>query len=585
MGVMFHSAPPELSAAHLNDTPETDLATPDSYDVNRYLAAEMELRHLSPGIPGPMTSASSRFSDISTSLPDPASQRRHTLGWTQHDCAHLDLLPSNFDSDPSAFGHPPQSALSLIDSWQQQSPSRPSSAAAEPSEPSQSQLPSKERVLEMVNSFFSAQHHLLPSVHRASFVARLSKDMTGLSSGPFLWVILALYCSCDKSEAMQRQYCRWMQIAHSKLEPISTTHVGSNTTNMLQASVWMVFDAYCRGEVTDAWLLLGRTAQLLSVLGLDRIDSKHRTPRMKAELNSCSDIEVEERRKCIWCLALLDRVIVSINGLALSIDDRFFHVDFPLPELEFQEAENSLKDIEYLRENYTCEAFDLLNGTSEMASQPSFGHILKVSVILGRALAIQNSLHNDETQDQYLEKLRTMESVLNTFSCAASASGEAVGATSLMQLWLRMLTQSSKISILHPSGPSTLGLCDCLISPSPGVSRNRTDGRCVRAAMSAAGTISQALQKTLVALNNPFLLPMACTSARMLALLRNQMHESDRGQARVAINEILDVVNYISIKFPGAGAKAQEAIKQRLYELEHGATEDSASCHIGIDCE
>ncbi|KAM3538746.1 hypothetical protein ARSEF1564_008352 [Beauveria bassiana] len=156
MGVMFHSAPPEVSAAHLNDTPETDLATPDSYDVNRYLAAEIEFRHLSPGIPGPMTSDSSRFSDISTSLPDPASQRRHTLGWTQHDCAHLDPLPLNFDSDPSAFGHPPQSALSLIDSRQQQSTFRPSSAAAEPSEPSQSQLPSKERVLEMVNSFFSA---------------------------------------------------------------------------------------------------------------------------------------------------------------------------------------------------------------------------------------------------------------------------------------------------------------------------------------------------------------------------------------------------------------------------------------------
>ncbi|KAM3453652.1 hypothetical protein NHJ6243_009082 [Beauveria neobassiana] len=551
MGVMFHSAPPELSAAHLNDTPETDLATPDSYDVNRYLASEMEFRHFSPGIPGPMTSDSSRFSDISTSLPDPASQRRHN--------PHRQLAAAE--------------------------PFQAVECSAEPSEPSQSQLPSKERVLEMVNSFFSAQHHLLPSVHRASFIARLSKDMTGLSSGSFLWVILALYCSRDKSEAMQRQYCRWMQIAHSKLEPISTTHVGSNTTNMLQASVWMVFDAYCRGEVTDAWLLLGRTAQLLSVLGLDRIDSKHRTPRMKAELNSCSDIEVEERRKCIWCLALLDRVIVSINGLALSIDDRYFHVDFPLPELEFQAAQNSLKDIEYLRESYTCEAFDLLNGTSVMATQPSFGHVLKVSVILGRALAIQNSLHNDETQDQYLEKLRTLESVLNTFSYAASASGEAIGATSLMQLWLRTLTQSSKISILHPPGPSTLGLCDCLISPSPGVPRNRTDGRCVRAAMSAASTISQALQKTLVALNNPFLLPMACTSARMLALLRNQMHESDRGQARVAINEILDVVNYISIKFPGAEAKAQEAIKQRLHELEHGARENSSSCHIGIDCE
>lgn len=222
-----------------------------------------------------------------------------------------------------------------------------------------------------------------------------------------------------------------------------------------------------------------------------------------------------------------------------------------------------------------------------MANEPSFVHVLKVSVILGRALAIQNSIHHDDTytRDQYLEKLRTLESILNTFSYAASASGEAVGPRSLMQLWLRMLTQSSKISMLHPPGPSTLGLCNCLSSPLPVVSSNRTDTPCVRAAMSAAATFSQALKGTLVALNNPFLLPMACTSVRMLALLRNQMHEPDRRHARQLISEIVKVVDHISVKFPGAAAKAQETIERRLSELEHGTRRSPSRCYIGLDCE
>lgn len=104
----------------------------------------------------------------------------------------------------------------------------------------------------------------------------------------------------------------------------------------------MVFDAYCRGDVTNAWLLLGRVTQLTIALGLDRIDSKHRAPRMESELKSLVDIEVEERRKCMWCLALLDRVIVSVNGLATSLDDRYFHIDFPLPDEEFQGARDSV---------------------------------------------------------------------------------------------------------------------------------------------------------------------------------------------------------------------------------------------------
>lgn len=341
---MFHSVPREISSARTDDSPpEADLPTPGNYDLSRY---DMESRHLSSSMLGPMTSDSSGLSEISNNLHDAVLQQRHGLGWMEQFSAQLDLLPPGFDSDTSAFEPLSDAVLSATDSWQQNLPV-PSSAAALPTaplptEPSQPQMPSQERVLDMVNSFFSAQHQLLPSVHRESFMARLSNDMIGLSSGPLLWVIFALYCSCDKSESMQVQYRTWMQAAHSKLELMSTTHVQSNTTNMLQASIWMIFDAYCRGDITNAWLLLGRTAQLTSALGLDRIDSKHRTARMESELKSRSDIEVEERRKCMWCLTLLDRVIVSVNGLALSVDDRYFHVDFPLPDEEFQEARDSV---------------------------------------------------------------------------------------------------------------------------------------------------------------------------------------------------------------------------------------------------
>lgn len=314
---------------------------PFNYDLARHLGGDGNVRHFSIGMAGPMTSDPSSSSDVSYNFHDAPQQGRPGSGWLQRVPAQFDIPLREFDLDAAAFDHQSEAAFGAIDSWQPNFAISPSTATL-PSEPGQPQLPSRERVLEMVNSFFSAQHLLLPSVHRETFMARLSSDVAGLSAAPFLWVILALYCSCNKSEPMQLQYRSWMQTAHSKLELISTTRVRSNTTNMLQASVWMVFDAYCRGDVTNAWLLLGRTAQLTSALGLHRIDSRRRTLRMEAELKSRSDIEVEERRKCMWCLALLDRVIVSANGLALSVDDRYFHVDFPLPDDEFQDARNSV---------------------------------------------------------------------------------------------------------------------------------------------------------------------------------------------------------------------------------------------------
>lgn len=222
-----------------------------------------------------------------------------------------------------------------------------------------------------------------------------------------------------------------------------------------------------------------------------------------------------------------------------------------------------------------------------MATKPSFEHVLKVSVILGRALAIQNSIRHDDdsTHKQQLEKLRTLESVLNTFCYAASASSEGIGPTSLIQLWLKMLTQCSKILMLHPPGPSTLGLCNCLNSSSPTISPARTDTDCVRAALNAASTFSHSLKETLLALNNPFLLPMACTSVRMLTLERNQMHEFDRQRTREFISKILMVVDHIAIKFPSAAAIARETIMHRVNELEHGTRRNSMDCYVGLDCE
>lgn len=103
--------------------------------------------------------------------------------------------------------------------------------------------------------------------------------------------------------------------------------------------------------------------------------------------------------------------------------------------------------------------------------------------------------------------------------------------------------------------------------------------------MNAASTFSHALKEIRLALNNPFLLPMACTSVRMLTRLRDQMHEFDRERTRGLIDEILMVVDHIANKFPGAAAKARETIMQRVNELEHGTRSNSSGCYVGMDYE
>lgn len=338
---MFHTVPRDCVYNRTDDNPpQMDISIPTSVDISRFIANDLDASQISVGIRPPIASEPSSASEISYNIQDASPPQRQNLGSMLPIPANFDSPTPGFSLDSSAFDHTFEATFSE-DNWQQNLLAPPR-AAALPGDSREPQLPSQKCVLDMVNCFFSAQHQLLPSVHRESFLARLSDNMFELSTGPFLWVILALHCSCNKSQSSQEQYRVWMHTAHAKLELMSTTSVRDNTTNMLQASIWMIFDAYCRGDATNAWLLLGRTAQVTSALGLDRIDSKHRTARLDTELKSRSDIEIEERRKCMWCLALLDRVIVSVNGLALSVDDRYFHVDFPLPDEEFQEARDSV---------------------------------------------------------------------------------------------------------------------------------------------------------------------------------------------------------------------------------------------------
>lgn len=57
-----------------------------------------------------------------------------------------------------------------------------------------------------------------------------------------------------------------------------------------------------------------------------------------------------------------------------------------------------IADVQSLRKRYSSEALNLRNGnvTSAMATKPSFEHTLKVSVILGRALAVQYDIRHDD---------------------------------------------------------------------------------------------------------------------------------------------------------------------------------------------
>jgi hypothetical protein len=247
----------------------------------------------------------------------------------------MDLTTPGTDSSPAT-------SSSAVNSWlMARSPDLTASTAVS-SDSGLPELPTPERIVEMINAFFTCLHNLLPSVHRQNMLRRVSTDLAGLASSPFLWVVMALNVSHNKTASSQPQYRAYMSTAHAKLELMSAVPRPGAVTGMLQASLWIIFDTYRKGDITAAWLLLGKTVQLMNAAGLTRIDGRYAPLYPTTEERLCSDIEIEEQRKCIWCLALIDRIIASGTGSPLCLDDRHLQVDLPFPDADFQSAQNSV---------------------------------------------------------------------------------------------------------------------------------------------------------------------------------------------------------------------------------------------------
>ena len=195
-------------------------------------------------------------------------------------------------------------------------------------------MPPKTQLLELLRIFLVTYHPLLPCMHNRRFTERVQKSQS-IESEPLIWAILAVAAPDHHDRNTQSLHHCWLSRAKLLFEKELDARVFP--TRALQAAVWIVFEAYVSGNITEAWFFLGKACRLAQMLGFDRIDSDHGKKLISLAPRPRDAIEVEERRKVVWALFYLDRTISCLAGFALAIDDRYFQVNYPLDDELFQE--------------------------------------------------------------------------------------------------------------------------------------------------------------------------------------------------------------------------------------------------------
>jgi len=204
--------------------------------------------------------------------------------------------------------------------------------------PEPSLLPPHHRLVELTDIFFSRVQWYLPLFHQQSFSEAVSSGEVASRCPLLLYSIIALTARAHPDAEMRKQQPAWFSMAKTLYE--SSRHVPEPALDTLQAAVCITMQALTIGEHHTAMFVLSRAWRQAVTLGFHQLDSASQTARPGLTLPVTSDWrEMEQRRRIVWSLYILDRGMYFPAGLTHTIDDRQLRLRLPVDELTFQESE------------------------------------------------------------------------------------------------------------------------------------------------------------------------------------------------------------------------------------------------------
>lgn len=213
-------------------------------------------------------------------------------------------------------------------------------------------LPPDGLLFDLLDIFFNQHHIFLPFLHKTRYlesVLNFSRENPDRESAALLHAIIAIAATSHDDPAIRNRQSQWFSRAKQLCEDLREKTYPS--LQAVQAGLCICILGWTTGNYHLSWLYIGTSWRQAVTLGLNRIDGEQDKVVKNSEPKS--DIEVEERRRTIWTLLMLDRGMAFPAGWPHAIDDRQFMVNLPVPEKIFQDAD------EQVRLNQLSETFSL----------------------------------------------------------------------------------------------------------------------------------------------------------------------------------------------------------------------------------
>lgn len=202
-------------------------------------------------------------------------------------------------------------------------------------------LPQDSLLLDLLHVFFHQHHIFLPFLHKSRYLSTItSLDRSSLDreSAALLFAVIALAAASHDDPYVRARQPQWFTRAKSLCEDLKEKKYPS--LRGVQASLCICVLAWTTGNYHLSWLYIGTSWRQAVTLGLNRIDGEQHKVGKNSE--SKSELDIEERRRTIWTLFVLDRGMAFPAGWPHAIDDRQFMVNLPLPDSVFQASDDQV---------------------------------------------------------------------------------------------------------------------------------------------------------------------------------------------------------------------------------------------------
>lgn len=194
-------------------------------------------------------------------------------------------------------------------------------------------LPEQVLVLELTEIFFSRFSYYLPLLHKSTFLAKVQSQQLHDQAPELLYAVITIAAKTHPDYSVRALGNDWFHEALSLCEKAQRDP--RPTLHNIQAACLLLFYAWSFGEYSTGWILLGNAWRQACYLGFNHMDAEHkRLPGFAPEPQS--HFEVEERRRTVWMLFIMDRQMSIPCGWPHAIDDRQFMVNLPINDDVFQ---------------------------------------------------------------------------------------------------------------------------------------------------------------------------------------------------------------------------------------------------------